>query len=419
MAARFDDLFPAGASVSERLLAGVALRIELLPSQHRLAVERYEAVRTWIERPGSPLKDLVARFYPQGSMAIGGTIRAKGRDKGYDIDIVAELLLPVDARPSTVLDLLYQAIRGEPGSRYYNAVERQTRCVTVHYADGMHLDVTPSILVDQTDPRKSHIFHAKPEEAPTQHYRLIMNSAAFADEFRSRTPIDLSFAEMYERMRRRADTAVRADADVDDVPDHSAVAGGKSATVVALQLLKRNRNLGYAVSDRHNMRMPPSAMLSCLAMQAATPGSSIGQALDTITAHVRATLKRAHDGRQLVDVRNPRCNEDRFTDRWPDSLMAQQLYLNDLRDFQTQLAELLDPATPLRTKGDLLKEMFGEDPARDVIDDVASLYGASVRTGTRRISPSGQVVLPAGVAAISSARPAPAHTFFGPGKQRR
>lgn len=48
------------APVGEILLAGVAIRIELPPSLHRLAVERYEAVRKHIEREGSPLHDKVA-----------------------------------------------------------------------------------------------------------------------------------------------------------------------------------------------------------------------------------------------------------------------------------------------------------------------------------------------------------------------
>jgi hypothetical protein len=34
------------------------------------------------------------------------------------------------------------------------------------YADGMHLDVTPTLLIAELDPRLSHLFHAKEEEPP-------------------------------------------------------------------------------------------------------------------------------------------------------------------------------------------------------------------------------------------------------------
>ena len=97
---RFDPRF----EVVEELLIRAAIRIELPPSLHALAVDRYEAVRNHIERDGSPLKDRVRLFYPQGSMAIRATIRSRKRADGYDIDIVAEVVLPHWTPPGGVLD---------------------------------------------------------------------------------------------------------------------------------------------------------------------------------------------------------------------------------------------------------------------------------------------------------------------------
>jgi hypothetical protein len=105
----------SAAPVGEILLAETAIRIELPPSLHRLAVDRYEALRTYIERDGSSLAGLVRIFYPQGSMAIRATIRSRKREDGFDIDIVAELILPVTMPPAAVLDLLFAAINGEGG----------------------------------------------------------------------------------------------------------------------------------------------------------------------------------------------------------------------------------------------------------------------------------------------------------------
>jgi len=189
------NLLGSSAPIGETLLAETAIRIELPPSLHGLAVDRYEAVRKYIERDGSPLAGDVRIFYPQGSMAIRATIRSRKREDGFDIDIVAELILPVTMAPAAILDLLFAAINGEKGSLYYGKVERNTRCVTVHYEDGMHLDITPSVLIDENDPRRSVIFHAKAEEPPTLHRRLEMNSHAFVEWFNERAPIDLRFVE--------------------------------------------------------------------------------------------------------------------------------------------------------------------------------------------------------------------------------
>ena len=54
----------------DAVLAEIAVNIQLPPGLHAKAVDRYEAIRRYIERPGSPLEGWVACFYPQGSMAI-------------------------------------------------------------------------------------------------------------------------------------------------------------------------------------------------------------------------------------------------------------------------------------------------------------------------------------------------------------
>jgi hypothetical protein len=134
------------AKTGDVLLADVAIRVQLSPTAYDEAVARHEAIKRWIERTKSPLYGCVEHFYPQGSMATRSTIASKLRTDEFDIDIVAALLLAADTPAAQVLDLLYEAIRAEPGSRYYDMAERRTRCITVHYADGMHLDVT-SLLV--------------------------------------------------------------------------------------------------------------------------------------------------------------------------------------------------------------------------------------------------------------------------------
>src|SRR5215471_12989045 len=62
---KFNNNLPLGPSapIGEILLAETAVRIELPPSLHRLAVDRYEALREYIERAGSPLAGRVRIFY--------------------------------------------------------------------------------------------------------------------------------------------------------------------------------------------------------------------------------------------------------------------------------------------------------------------------------------------------------------------
>jgi hypothetical protein len=180
-----------------------------------------------------------------------------------------------------------------------------------------------------------------------------------------------------------------------------------------MQLLKRNRNMKYA---RRPGRMPPSVMIAAFAGETAVPGNSISGALDAITDHMLIVLSAAQAQGQLVDIRNPLCETDRFTDRWPENLAAQATYIEDLRLFRPQLAAVMSDELSLEDKRNLLALMFGEGPARAVVEDFAARLGESVRQGTRRIGATGRVLPPA-VAAAAVVKPAAAqprsHTFFG------
>ncbi len=88
--------------VVEILLSDIALKIQLKPHEHELAVGHYKALEEWLERDSSPLKGAVLRMYPQGSVATGTTI-SSSNDK-EDFDIVVEVDMPPDSNSEEVLD---------------------------------------------------------------------------------------------------------------------------------------------------------------------------------------------------------------------------------------------------------------------------------------------------------------------------
>jgi len=397
-------------SISEQMLAAVAIKIELPPSMHALLAERKAAIEKHLERDGSPLKGKIRLFYQQGSVAIGATIRAKFRFEGFDIDIIVELIAR-DLTPSQALDLLYEAMRGEPGSRYYDMTERQTRCVTVHYADGMHIDLSPSELISEFDPRRSYIYNSKPEEPRSRDHKVLMNSFGFAEEYNATCPVDLSFQQEYARRALKADyglIAMQKDADSLPVPAHSTVVGGKSAVTVGQMLIKRNRNIRWANRDG---RMPASAMLACLTLEVAESGRTIGQNLRIIAQHILDRLLWAKSVGELIHVENPRCPGDVFTDRWPENHSAQDTMIADMKLFLEQLSVLLDDRRTLRERCDTLKAMFGEDIGQQVVDDMEREIGEAIRTGRHGFGALGGLAMSPTIAkAKPTVKPS---TFYG------
>jgi hypothetical protein len=133
----------ASYSALDVMLADVAVRIQLSPTDFQLAVDHYHAIHDWLERDDSPLYGLVLDFYAQGGFAIGATVARHSTDEEFDIDVMAQLAYRADVDPEFVLSTLDNAIRAERGSRYHDKADRKTRCSTVYY-DGMHLDVSPT-----------------------------------------------------------------------------------------------------------------------------------------------------------------------------------------------------------------------------------------------------------------------------------
>jgi hypothetical protein len=97
----------------DAILADIAIAVQLPPGLHAKACERYEAVRTYAERSGSPLEGHILRFYPQGSMAIDATISIRGTDDEYDLDIIAALAVAP----------------GSPRARYLTSFTKQSSAI--------------------------------------------------------------------------------------------------------------------------------------------------------------------------------------------------------------------------------------------------------------------------------------------------
>jgi len=260
-------------------------------------------------------KDRVQRFYPQGSMAVGATITSKLKTDEFDIDVVAQLDLPTDVSPQYPLDLLFEAIRGEPGSRYYQMAKRRTRCVTVDYSD-MHLDVTPAVRMPNTAERQSWIFHHRPEEPRKPGCKPVANPYGFAEWFKHNTPPDLGFASFFEARADEYERCVLAEAEKDPVPEQESPFR-KSKAIIVLQLLKRWRNVQYG---KRSGRQPPSIVIAKLVADAAGCGGRLSEELLHQARSMLDYLRWYHDMKRRVRVVNPECALDVLTDRWPGSL---------------------------------------------------------------------------------------------------
>ena len=396
----------------DMLLADVAIRVQLSRTDYNKAVDRYQTINDWIERDGSPLEDRVRVFYAQGSMAVGATIASKLKTDEFDIDVVAQLDLPEYVSPHEPLDLLLKAIKGKPGSRYYGMTERRTRCVTVDYSDDMHIDVTPVIRRWSTPERESWLFHDRPEAPKEPSKKLIANPYGFAEWFKANTPPDQDFADIFEKRAAEYEQLILAEkADSEPVRPQEPPFR-KSKAVIVLQLLKRWRNVQY---DARSGRRPPSILIAKLVADAANHTDRLSEELLLQARHMLSEFRRWHDAGHRIYVANPVCEKDVLSDRWPETLRDQAVFIRDLENLVDKIERLVN-GIDLGKMREIMAELFGEAPTTDAFRAFNENVGNQIRTGQSRHDPgTGRLALPASIGYTASQVPrtTPKHTFYG------
>jgi hypothetical protein len=403
----------ASYSVLDVLLADIAVRVQLTPTDYQTAVDHYEAINDWIDREDSPLHGMVQLFYPQGGFMIGATVARHSTDAEFDIDVMAQINWPATIDPEAALATLHESIQGERGSRYYDKAERKTRCSTVNYV-GMHLDVTPTVRLLGREEKTGFIFHSKPSDPSVQRQRFYANPHGFGDWFLRKTPAEEAFGLYFERASldyNRMLLEVQARADADAVPARMPVYR-KSRAVIALQLIKRWRNLAY--DKRHpRLRLPPSVLLAYYTAKNANQTRTLADELIHQAESMIAALREAERLYRTVREFNPSCPEDELTDRWPGDLKEQRIFIDELADFVAALRRLRE-GLPLPEMQRVLEDLFGERPARSAVRKYADQHDHDNVAGTSfHVLGTGSIPALGSAAVPAQARPTPRSSPWG------
>lgn len=403
-----DDTSPA----LDLLLLGTVLALELSDRDRRVLQKRYDLLKPHLERRGSPLAPYLndrSLVYAQGSRAIGATIVYGNEDDRFDLDGILEFPTPPGWGPEMILDQLYQGLEGFPDAV---GIKRCTRCIQIQFAF-MHLDVTPmDPAAEPRIERVGEIYHC-PDRGLDE--RIPANPYGFAQWFRRtvvrpelllQREVAVIRASMGLRDRIALGSTLKADIDVDDLPDE--VDPIRDAPqVIALKLMKRYLFLRYAKRDE---RRPPSVYLSKLA--AMTPVSRYGicAQLEDYAELLAGKMVGALEGGKWPEERNPTLLVENFNDRWPTAISEMRLFLSDLQHLRKELATAR--ASSVEEIQRIFSGLFGETVTETSLK--AYLGRLSDRPGKSSFERGkGFVAAPAILPSTSGAKAsvAPAHRF--------
>jgi hypothetical protein len=381
-------------SDADALLMDVARRLQLTPTRHETADQNFRALCKHVDRVGSPLHGLVIECYPSGSFATGTAILSHVKTSQHDVDVVIELNVLPTAAPASILQALYEAINSDPGSRYYGRARKNSRCVTVTYEDGTTVDLMPIARLAGRPERAGHLFHHKGADQ----YHKEVNPWLFKEHFNAQVEYDPVFHDLFKGRRLLVEGAMKAEAETQPMPDYVPTEE-KSARVVALQLLKRNRDIEFRATARKDMRKPPSIVMGAIALEAGPANSSLVDEVINVANTIRNRLRDKSGPRGVVHVVNPPHPADVFTDRWPESAAAQDLYDSDLRRLVVELHRFKNNDHSLADRKEVLQRLFGESAASYAVNSLIDSRRLEMEAGRMHVAPTGRVLNPAAVAA--------------------
>ncbi|MFA6030735.1 MAG: nucleotidyltransferase [Elusimicrobiota bacterium] len=370
--------FTSRAGQTDELLAGICEELQLSPTQHTLAEQRYRAIGKWLAdstffRLANP------QIYPQGSLSLGTTVKPLGCEE-YDLDLVLEFALKREQfqNPVDLLNAVESRLR--ENDTYRPMVSRKNRCIRVTYANDFYLDILPAI----PDPSLGGTCLLVPDrEARTW---KASNPRGYSAWFASRTALR-KFAEMRNN--------------IEPLPDHEA-ADEKEALKLVVQLIKRNRDIVFKSETAGPA--PISIVLTTLAAHFYSGHNSISESLTSIFADIVSQLPIS--GR--LRVMNPQNPKEDFSEKWDQDAVGYPAFVAWLKSFQRQWSELHNK-TGVHEVGVVLNQLFGETVAQNALKKQAVRIQNSRSKGALRVGGLGTL------SSVASAAPRSIspNTFYG------
>ncbi len=328
----------------EEALLNAVQQLDIAPSKYKQAIERFQAIKSYLENGEYEGCSLKPEVYLQGSFKLGTEIRPfrNSKDADYDIDVVCRLEPKKDfPTAAKIKNLVGDRLKSH--GIYGSMLDSEgKRCWTINYAEmdgiGFHIDILPSITEENTF--SAHTSYSdslaitEKNKDTCEYSWKISNPKGFAKWFYSKN------REMFDQVKKTAKQAVFENhcldrvGDIyqraDDVPDIFV----KTPLQRAIQLLKRHRDIHFAIIKNENCK-PISMIISVLAAQIYRNESTIYETLKNIVSVLDRLAKQLSRSDRLDEVisksdsnlitlqasgewciPNPKNSKENFADRW-------------------------------------------------------------------------------------------------------
>lgn len=321
----------------DRLLIIAAESLDLPPSKHKDATDKYDAVGRFLAEQDSPLRIYDPQVYPQGSFALGTVVKPLGRDE-FDIDLMCVLDVPA---LTTQREL--KRIVGDRLKLRYQApmLEEKNRCWRINYAGDFHLDITP----------------AKPNKhGPTQTALHISDKEYLY--WKDTDPKGFIAWFEYRKRVTALMAANEAQANVEPAPTHDDHSE-KAPLQIAIQLLKRHRDVQFQRRDD----APISIIITTLAGHAYKQEQSVVVTMRGLLDRMPYCIDKT---KGYAYVANPSNADENFADKWRQDPRLEKAFYEWI-DRASKDVALLENSS-ISNMGPVLNRFLGEKRTKIVLE---------------------------------------------------
>lgn len=317
--------------------------LDISPTMYRNAIEKYEAVGTYLQEKG-----LVCDIFPQGSFSLGTVVRPyrESKDADYDLDFIC--CLDYDKEKTTakyvkniVKDTLCQ-------SKIYNdrlQKEEWDKCWTLEYAEvngiGFNIDIVPAVnensattqsTLNEILDKHMGLAIAITDKREENYYWVTSNPRAYKNWFEK---INRPFFEFNRKERRQIifennNTIFNS---IEEIPEGLE----RSSLQRVIQLLKHHRDIYYCRAKKEDLK-PASVIITTICAEIArdlSPNLSVFELLHHIVNDFQIysynqilteeTFRKKYQDKKIITktngrwvIMNPVNSKDNLADSWND-----------------------------------------------------------------------------------------------------
>ncbi|MFD0762216.1 nucleotidyltransferase [Lutibacter aestuarii] len=337
----------------EDILTRIAVSLELDETRKQRMESAYNAVYDILEKDELFFSKVDFLVYPQGSKAIGTTVKPRGKEE-FDLDITVEIRDPYyNYTSSEIYNHLIRVLSNN--DIYKEKLVKKNRCARIDYVGDFHMDVLPGCIVINGD---SKIMVPDRELSSW----TSSNPKGYANWFTQKAET-ISSSNLNKAFRTFS-ALNEAKAEQEELPNDDIYS--KEPLKRAVQLTKRYRDIYFEKNPKHKTS---SIVLTTIFGELYDGEPSIYQTIDSILNKI---VKRYTDYQYLfesqgvykrIKVLNPVNSDEDFTEKWD----KEKEYYNQFIAFAKSYKEKWEKLK--NGNFGVAEELFGSDRIKGILTE--------------------------------------------------